>query len=175
MVTDNPVINEPIYFNLFECGKNILNRLDATCEQACMITSRYKYYTEMFNNIPDYNDRNNGPLSNKKIRESVHNITDKESKSDANNVTADTSSHTLNTQRYNANAIFTSEKLDKSDELADTLKYLTINDAEYYVANSATKNDAKGDPASNPKTVTHTSDRKGKVMDTINGIINKKY
>ena len=27
---DSPVINELSYFNLFECGKNILNRLDAT-------------------------------------------------------------------------------------------------------------------------------------------------
>ena len=35
-VTDNPFINEPIYFNLFECVKNILNRLDATCKRACM-------------------------------------------------------------------------------------------------------------------------------------------
>ena len=31
LVTDNPVINGPIYFNLFECGKNILSRLDSTC------------------------------------------------------------------------------------------------------------------------------------------------
>ena len=92
----------------------------------------------------------------------------KKSISDANNVTADTFSHKLNTQRYNANAIFTSEKLDKLDDLAETLKYLTIHDAEYYVASSATKNDAKGDPVSDPKTVTHTSDGKGKVMDTIN-------
>ena len=94
---------------------------------------------------------------------------DKESISDAENVTADTFSHTSNTQIDNANAIFTSEKLDKSDELADKLKDLTINDAQYYVSNSATANDAKGDPASDPKTVTHTSDGKGKVMDTING------
>ena len=40
LVTDNPVIKEPIYFKLFECGKDILNRLDATCERAFMTTSR---------------------------------------------------------------------------------------------------------------------------------------
>ena len=51
---------------------------------------------------------------------------------DANNATADNFSHTPNTQRENANAIFTSEKLDKSDELADTLENLTINDTKYY-------------------------------------------
>ena len=47
--------------------------------------------------------------------------------------------------------IYTIEKLDTSDKLAETLKGLTINDSEYYVSNSATTNDAKGDPASDPK------------------------
>ena len=28
-VIDNPVINEPIYFNLFGCGINPLNKIDA--------------------------------------------------------------------------------------------------------------------------------------------------
>ena len=42
LVTDNPVINDPSYFNLFECGKNFLNKLDATCERACMENSRDK-------------------------------------------------------------------------------------------------------------------------------------
>ena len=32
LVKDNPVIDEPIYFNLFKCGNNILNKLDAMCE-----------------------------------------------------------------------------------------------------------------------------------------------
>ena len=54
--------------------------------------------------------------------------------------------------------ILTSEKLDKSDELAEMLKDLNINNAEYYVSDSVNKNDAKGDPARNPNTVTHTSD-----------------
>ena len=40
LVTDNPVTNRPVYFNLLECGKNILNRLDATCKQVLMETSR---------------------------------------------------------------------------------------------------------------------------------------
>ena len=116
--TDNTVVKEPRYFNIFECGKKILNRLDATCKQACMVTSRYKYYTEMFNNLTDYNDRNNAPISNQKIQKSMHKVMDEESILNANNVTADTFSHKLNTQRYNANAIFTSEKLDKSDKMA---------------------------------------------------------
>ena len=32
LVKDNPVINEPRYFNLFKCSKNLLNRLDVACE-----------------------------------------------------------------------------------------------------------------------------------------------
>ena len=42
---------------------------------------------------------------------------EEESIADANNVTADTFSHTSNTQREDFNATFTSEKLDKSDKL----------------------------------------------------------
>ena len=56
---------------------------------------------------------------------------EEESIADANNVTADTFSHASNTQRDNANAVFTSEKLDNSDDLVDAIKNLTINDAEY--------------------------------------------
>ena len=68
----------------------------------------------------------------------------------------------------------TSEKIDKSDDPEETLKYLTINDSEYYVSDSANDNDAKGDPESNPKTVTRTSDgKKRKGMDTSNGFQQK--
>ena len=94
--------------------------------------------------------------------------------SDTHNVTVDTFSNTSNTQRENANTIFTSEKLYKSGDLAETLKDLTINNPEYYVSNSANGNKTKGDPASDPKKVTHTSDGKGKVTDTTNGISQQK-
>ena len=45
LVTDNLFINEPRYFNLFKCGKNLLNNLDDRCKRACMATSRSKNYT----------------------------------------------------------------------------------------------------------------------------------
>ena len=157
LVTDNPVITDPGYFNLFECGKNLLNRLDTTSERACMATSWDIYYTEMFMTLTDYNDRNNKPLPNDNILESIRKFIEQESISDANNVTADTFSHTSNTQRQNANAIFTSEKLDKLDDLADTVEYLTTNDAKYYESNTVTASDAQGYPTRNPETVTHTS------------------
>ena len=53
LATHNPVINKPIYFNLFEWGKNILKNIDATCKQACMETSRARYYTETFRTLTD--------------------------------------------------------------------------------------------------------------------------
>ena len=64
--------------------------------------------------------------------------------------------------------IFISEKLHISDNLADTLNDLIINDADYYVSYSETANNAKGDSSSNPKTGTHTKYRKGKVTDASN-------
>ena len=30
----------PSYFNIFKCGRNILNRLDMTYERACMSTQK---------------------------------------------------------------------------------------------------------------------------------------
>ena len=86
LVIDNSVINAPSYFEIFECGKNFLNNLDATYEQACMETSqkkwyttviRYgqvcmlekdaKYYKELSNTITTFNDNNNTLLSNMNI------------------------------------------------------------------------------------------------------------
>ena len=93
-----------------------------------MATSKDKYYTEMCNTINDYNDFNNTPWSNVKIQEAIGKAMEEESIMDANDVTVDTFSRAYNTQRENANAIFTSENLDKSDELLDSVKNFKIND-----------------------------------------------
>ena len=115
-----------------------------------MATSRYRYYTEIYKTLTDYNDRKNTPLSYDNIREEIRKIIAEEYILDANNVTADTFSHTSNTQRENVNAIFTSKKLDKLDKLVDTLKDLTSNDAKYDGSNSVTVSEAQGDPTRNP-------------------------
>ena len=78
---------------------------------------------------------------------------------DAKKITTNTFIHASNAQRKNANAIFTGEKLDKLDELVDTLKNLTINDAKYYESNTATTSDAQGNLTNNPETITHTRNR----------------
>ena len=82
---------------------------------------------------------------------------EEESIIDADNIPADTFSHTSSSQRENANTIFTSEKLEKPDELVDVVKKLKINNAKYYESNTATVSDAQGNLTINPETVTHSS------------------
>ena len=90
---------------------------------------------------------------------------------DANNVTMDNfcqSPVTANTKGENVNAIFTSERRNILEMLAETLKGLTldstINDSAYY---NSDEYDAEGDPKIDPLLATHISDgKKRKVTDT---------
>ena len=45
------------YCNIFECGRNILNRLDVTYEWACMATQKEEYYTDLLETMIEHNDR----------------------------------------------------------------------------------------------------------------------
>ena len=88
-----------------------------------------------------YNDRNSVPLSKEKILQAINKVI-AEKELDAQNVTADNFSQTPvtpNTQRENENAILTSERLNNSDALAETLKCLTINNAGYYESDEKDK------------------------------------
>ena len=67
LVTNNPVVKEPRYFNIFECGKNVLNKLDAIHKGACMANYRDQYYTKFSRTLTDFNSRNDAPLSNENI------------------------------------------------------------------------------------------------------------
>ena len=81
----------------------------------------------------------------------------KESISDSNNATVHKFSHVSNAQRENSNPIFTSEKLDKWDNLVDEVKKLTIEDSKYYESNTDTTSDTQGNLTHNPETINHTS------------------
>ena len=83
-------------------------------------------------------------------------------------------SHESNTQKVNTNAIFTSEKLDKSDDLVDIEQKLTVNDAKYYESKTVTASDAQGDLTRNLETVTHTSNKNKTVTNTSNGNFEQK-
>ena len=52
--------------------------------------------------------------------------------------------------------VFTSEKLDKLDELLDAVNNLKIDDAEYYWSITATASDTQGDLTRILDIVTHT-------------------
>ena len=62
----------------------------------------------------------------------MHKFMEEDSIAYENIFTANKFSHTSDTQRENTTAIFTSEKLDILDDLADKFKDLTINDATSY-------------------------------------------
>ena len=81
----------------------------------------------------------------------------------------DTFSHTFNTQRENSNAIYTSEKLVKSDEMVEAVNNLTINDAKYYRSSTATASDTQVDLIHNPETDPCTSNGNETVTHTRNG------
>ena len=63
-----------IYFNIYKCGRNILNRLDVTYQQEFMATPKVKYYNALLNIlVKDINLRGE-PLTNDKIQQAVGNI-----------------------------------------------------------------------------------------------------
>ena len=96
-------------FNVFECGRKILDRLDVSYEIACMATAREKYFTKMLDSLHDDNHCHGTPLSSKKLQDEVIKVMEeeeKDAKRNVKNVTMDTffqSLFTINTQRKDAN------------------------------------------------------------------------
>ena len=64
----------PRYFNIFECGKNILNRLDVTCEQACMSIQEEEYYTDIWETMIENNGCTKTLLSKEKLLQAINTI-----------------------------------------------------------------------------------------------------
>ena len=62
------------YFNIFEYGGNILDRLDVTYKQACMTTPKDKYHEKTLEALVDDNNRNGAALSNEKLRQAVNKL-----------------------------------------------------------------------------------------------------
>ena len=74
---------------------------------------------------------------------------EEESIIDAINVTADAFSHVSSSQRENLDTVFTSEKIDKSDDPFKAMNSFKINSARYELS-AATTSDAQGNLTSNP-------------------------
>ena len=95
-----------------------------------MLENKEKYYTELSNTITTFNNNNKSPLSNANIRKMILKVMlgDKEeSITDASNITADAFSHASSSQGENLGAIFTSEKIEKLDELVNEISNSKIN------------------------------------------------
>ena len=66
-VTYHSVINSPVYFKMFKCGKELFRKLYVTDECAYLSYLKDEYWTEMCDAITNYNERNHTPLSNANI------------------------------------------------------------------------------------------------------------
>ena len=101
------------YFNIYECGRNILETLDVTYQRAFMVTPKYKYYNSLLDTLIKDNNLRGKPLSNEKIQKAVGKVieeTEAEFERNYNKITCDTS--------------YQSPILNKN--------VLTINDSVYY-------------------------------------------
>ena len=62
------------YFNIFECGRNILDRLDVTYQRAFMANPQEKYYTRLLDNLVETNNCNDETLSNENLQQAVSDV-----------------------------------------------------------------------------------------------------
>ena len=61
-----------IYFNRFECGRNLLDRLDVTYKQVFMAKpAENDYYKEMLKYLIKVNNNEGGKLCNEKLQQAV--------------------------------------------------------------------------------------------------------
>ena len=68
-------------------------------EHVCMENAKGNYWSEMYDNITNYNECNNKPLSNEKIREAIDQVI-LEDKTEADNIMVDAFSPHRNGSEY---------------------------------------------------------------------------
>ena len=78
------------YFELFDCGKEFLNKLNVMHNRACMASAKENYWSEFHQIIINLNDQNDTPLSNVNIGKSKNQVILEERViAEANNITVD--------------------------------------------------------------------------------------
>ena len=116
-------------FNIFKCGKKLLDRLDVSYERACMATEIKVYFAKILDYLLDNYERHGTPLSSKNIQETVNKVVagteeeEKDAKNNVKNITMDTlfqSPVTINPQKKYANV--TNERRIAADIHAETMK-----------------------------------------------------
>ena len=60
-----------IYFNIFECGRHILELIDVSYQRAFMATPTYKYYNMLLDTLIKDNNIRGEPLPNENIQQAV--------------------------------------------------------------------------------------------------------
>ena len=99
-------------FNVFRCGRMILERLDVSYERACMATPKEEYFGDILDHLIKHNRRHSTPMSNEKLREAVIRVMEYEEKDperNVNNVTTDNlfwSPATVNAQNKDVNVTY---------------------------------------------------------------------
>ena len=59
------------YSYIFECGRNILEKIDVTYQQAFMASPKDKYYNVLLDTLVKDNNLRGEPFSNDNIRQAV--------------------------------------------------------------------------------------------------------
>ena len=59
------------YFNIYECGRNLLERLDVMYQRASMDNPKEKYYNVLLDTLVKDNNISGETLSNEKIQKAV--------------------------------------------------------------------------------------------------------
>ena len=65
-----------MYFNIFECGRNLLDRLEVTYQREFMATPKDKYYNTFLDTLVKDDNLRGEPLSNEKIQQAVGKVTE---------------------------------------------------------------------------------------------------
>ena len=123
------------YFNIFECGRNILDRLDVTYQRAFMATPQDKYYTEMLENLVKMNNLRGEPLSNERLLQSAidkREETDVEKERNINDITCDNS--------------YQSPKKNKDVSTINDSIYYELDEQVYTISDSNKEVDPRNDP-----------------------------
>ena len=80
-------------FNIFECGRKVLERIGVSYERACMENPKDECFTEMLHSLLKHNHCHGTPFSSKNLQEAVIRLMEEEEKDaerDLNNVTTNT-------------------------------------------------------------------------------------
>ena len=99
-------------FNVFKCGRNILDRLDMSYERTCIATPKEEYFVEILDQLIEHNHCHGTSMSNEKLREAVIRVMEdkeKDAENNVNNVTMDTlfqSPANINVQKKDANVTY---------------------------------------------------------------------